>query len=547
MREYLIKGQFAEVIKISDDIQRLSDYTFYLIDDIMQSVGSNKRNNIAFALEERKIHEDLIFCFDILKILLKMRKFNSSISTCLNIPEEANLFCIQTDSIRLRQIIINLISNAVKFTKSGYITLNAKIINVNNIYTFEISICDSGIGMKPDVLKKLFKNERVVDLEINKEFNKTGTGAGLNIAHNLCELMGYSIECESKLNEGTTMKIYIPAYRSLIDIVKESNHNHTWKENNTCLREELEIIKEEDLCSDLDKSYSIKNSKINSSASISNIKLRFQDELLTPSNSIIRKKSCFDKKNSYSPNVQNNTSQVWSNIIELKKVAENDNDETRINNIIPDLRKTGSIQSKQNSFLFRTNNLTSSRGTILSNSISLIKQNSRNYIKSPSFEAYFPNDSPKNKKSNINSLNNITSSTSSSSKPQILICDDSQIIRNSLMKNIYSIEDINKTYSIETCFDGVEALFKIVNDQSKGNFIKALFFDENMEYMGGTETIKKLKKLEEDQKIKNVIYISISANDESMTEQAKVYDYVLSKPITKTKLSECLLVLKLLP
>jgi PAS domain S-box-containing protein len=105
------------------------------------------------------------------------------------------------DSSRLRQILINLIGNAIKFTQQGNISIsfNRKFIG-SNIYEFRFAIADSGVGIDGDHIDKLFKPFTQADASINRQFG--GTGLGLAICKRLVELMGGTIWVESRGNIG---------------------------------------------------------------------------------------------------------------------------------------------------------------------------------------------------------------------------------------------------------------------------------------------------------------------------------------------------------
>ncbi len=106
------------------------------------------------------------------------------------------------DSLRLRQIIINIVNNAIKFTEEGYVKLNIKVnkIDGDNIELF-ISVKDTGQGIREEDIGRLFGAFRQVDLK--KNHNKEGTGLGLSISKQLVELMGGTIDVRSTYGEGS--------------------------------------------------------------------------------------------------------------------------------------------------------------------------------------------------------------------------------------------------------------------------------------------------------------------------------------------------------
>jgi CheY-like chemotaxis protein len=108
------------------------------------------------------------------------------------------------DDIRLRQTLINILGNAVKFTEKGSVSL--KVTAVNNSLVFKIS--DTGIGIHKEDLSKLFGAFSQVDKSKNR--NVVGTGLGLSISKAFAEMMGGSIMLESEYGQGTTFTVMIP-------------------------------------------------------------------------------------------------------------------------------------------------------------------------------------------------------------------------------------------------------------------------------------------------------------------------------------------------
>ena len=110
------------------------------------------------------------------------------------------------DSGRLRQVISNIISNAIKFTSKGEIVIKSNLIqNENNQLTFNCNISDTGIGIPDSKIDSLFDEFTQVDTSTTRQFG--GTGLGLAISKNLCELMGGNIEVSSQLGHGTSFSI----------------------------------------------------------------------------------------------------------------------------------------------------------------------------------------------------------------------------------------------------------------------------------------------------------------------------------------------------
>ncbi len=108
------------------------------------------------------------------------------------------------DPQRITQILINLIGNAVKFTKQGKVTLSVSFTGQQIAYCIE----DTGIGMPEEVLKRLFQRFEQGDSSISRRFG--GSGLGLYISHHLAQLMDGTIEVESREHHGSTFTLKLP-------------------------------------------------------------------------------------------------------------------------------------------------------------------------------------------------------------------------------------------------------------------------------------------------------------------------------------------------
>ena len=126
----------------------------------------------------------------------------------LVVKSQENLGSLTVDPMRLRQILLNLLSNACKFTKQGEVTLLArKVIDQGNWIEFAVS--DTGIGMTPEQQAKLFEEFTQADSSTARQYG--GTGLGLAITRKLARMMGGDVTLTSEAGKGSTFTVRLPA------------------------------------------------------------------------------------------------------------------------------------------------------------------------------------------------------------------------------------------------------------------------------------------------------------------------------------------------
>ena len=123
---------------------------------------------------------------------------------------------ITGDRLRIRQIMLNLIGNAVKFTERGRIAIRARSVNEGNQRVLVIDVEDSGIGIAADRLHLIFDQFAQADSTIARKFG--GTGLGLAISSNLAKLMGGRIDVSTVEGKGTTFTVSLPLVESTVVI-----------------------------------------------------------------------------------------------------------------------------------------------------------------------------------------------------------------------------------------------------------------------------------------------------------------------------------------
>ena len=126
----------------------------------------------------------------------------------LIIESEEDLGTMHSDITRVRQILLNLLSNAFKFTEQGTVTLRAERETDASGEWLSVEVADTGIGMTEEQVAGLFQEFSPADNSMTRKYG--GTGLGLAISRRLCELLGGEITVESQYGEGTTFTVRLP-------------------------------------------------------------------------------------------------------------------------------------------------------------------------------------------------------------------------------------------------------------------------------------------------------------------------------------------------
>jgi signal transduction histidine kinase/CheY-like chemotaxis protein len=116
--------------------------------------------------------------------------------------------CVSTDATKLKQIILNLASNACKFTSEGIVSISLKLEGELKTRNLLVEIHDSGIGMTEQQMNRLFEDFSQADVSTTREYG--GTGLGLSLSRRFCRIMGGDITVKSVKDEGSTFTVRLP-------------------------------------------------------------------------------------------------------------------------------------------------------------------------------------------------------------------------------------------------------------------------------------------------------------------------------------------------
>ena len=117
-----------------------------------------------------------------------------------------------SDRTRLIQIMLNLISNSVKFTKFGEIAIGANLIKnaIDNKLYVQLFVKDTGIGFKTEDLQKIINNDdNIIKINIDNNYNEMGTGLGISIVKRLLNKLGHRLDIKSTYGEGSEFLLII--------------------------------------------------------------------------------------------------------------------------------------------------------------------------------------------------------------------------------------------------------------------------------------------------------------------------------------------------
>jgi hypothetical protein len=192
-----ISGEITEVQrKELTMVKNSADHLFTLISNIID-VSKIEADQIELAIEELDLAELIQGVRDSFKTSVDEKGLKMSLKT----PER---LIIKGDSRRAKQVIINLVSNAVKFTDKGEIAINA----AKKDKGVEVSVADTGIGIKKENMKKLFK--QFSRIHIAGRLVVEGTGLGLYLSKKIADLLGGEIKVKSEFGKGSKFTFILP-------------------------------------------------------------------------------------------------------------------------------------------------------------------------------------------------------------------------------------------------------------------------------------------------------------------------------------------------
>lgn len=193
-----------DILSYARDIEKASNSLYAIINDILDfsKIESGKMDIVEASYNLKSMIHD---CIGMIMMRAKSKRLSIVLKNDTNVPA-----CLIGDAIRIRQIINNILTNAVKYTDYGSVTMFVGYSPTDEADTINliIQVTDTGQGMKKEDLSNLFHTFQRINIERN--YAVEGTGLGLSISKQLVDLMGGSIEVESEYGVGSTFTITIP-------------------------------------------------------------------------------------------------------------------------------------------------------------------------------------------------------------------------------------------------------------------------------------------------------------------------------------------------
>lgn len=203
----------SNIREYATNIDTASHNLLGIINDILD-FSKIESGKVDIDLQDYKLSSLLRDMSNMISLKAEQKNLVFNVNVNKNTPD-----LLYGDDLKIKQIILNLLTNAVKYTHNGSVTLDVgyrKSENDDEIM-LDISVSDTGIGIKEEEMSSLFENFSRFDISANR--NIEGTGLGLAITYNLVRIMGGEIAAESEYGKGSVFKISVPQKVTGSDVI----------------------------------------------------------------------------------------------------------------------------------------------------------------------------------------------------------------------------------------------------------------------------------------------------------------------------------------
>ncbi|MCR4738710.1 MAG: response regulator [Lachnospiraceae bacterium] len=209
------KDKISRALEYSGSIQSAGESLLYIINDILDAskIESGKMTIVDAPYHLMHLLDDICETFT-------YEASNKDLMFISHIDGDLPGY-VRGDKLRVKQIITNIVNNAIKYTKAGSVSLDISGKVMGDTVRYDIAVTDTGIGIKKESIPHIFDTFERVDDE-DTHFIE-GTGLGLSIVKNLLEMMGGSVEVESEYGKGSVFTLHIP--QTILSNEKLSEYN----------------------------------------------------------------------------------------------------------------------------------------------------------------------------------------------------------------------------------------------------------------------------------------------------------------------------------
>lgn len=206
----------AQQSKHLNVVKRASDNLLIIINDILD-LSKIQAGKMDFEKIPFSIRETIATVVDTLQFKLIEKNLELTVDVHNDVHDVVN-----GDPVRLNQILLNLVNNAIKFTEKGNVRLNvsAQQSDEKNI-TIQFDVVDTGIGIAPEKIESIFSSFSQASSDVTRKYG--GTGLGLTISKQLVELQNGNISVQSEFGTGSTFSFTLPYEKSFETIESEKN------------------------------------------------------------------------------------------------------------------------------------------------------------------------------------------------------------------------------------------------------------------------------------------------------------------------------------
>ena len=238
-------SQQNKTIKIASKLEiilNLSNYSTSLVNDMIYYSEINNFQDLIIEKTIVNLRELSEFSNQVLKSLVKCKGFKKQIKIYSEYDDKIDNIEVYSDEVKLKQIILNLMSNSVKFTKNGFIKIKFVYDEINQ--EILITVEDTGIGIETQTQNIIFTDK----INNSNDYNQSGSGLGLTISRSIAKVLSHKITFESIFQKGSKFNIHINSIKNYGYIIScNTSKNLSFYDCETIIKKSLNLTKIADL------------------------------------------------------------------------------------------------------------------------------------------------------------------------------------------------------------------------------------------------------------------------------------------------------------